>query len=103
MTTATTRLNTAFLTMAQRGERPRCSDPSTTNDGPARTQTTELSQPDGVPAVRCLTCVVMQPRNVARMERLVRHRPLHDPLIRAPPITRRARRYLLLDRCCSPR
>jgi hypothetical protein len=54
MTTATTRLNTALLTMAQRGERPRCSDPITNV-----MWTAENADDRAIAAQWCNGCVVL--------------------------------------------
>jgi hypothetical protein len=45
MTTATALLNCALVTLAPRGDRPRCSDPSTTRCGTPMINTTATSPP----------------------------------------------------------
>jgi hypothetical protein len=52
MTTTSQRFNRALLSLAARGERPRCADPITHVMWTSMINTTEPSQPRGVPAVR---------------------------------------------------
>jgi hypothetical protein len=64
MTTATARLNTALITMAQRGERPRCADPIT------HVMWTSEDQHDrDIAAQWCSGCDVLQLCGAAAEER----------------------------------
>jgi hypothetical protein len=54
MTTATTKLNTALLTLARRGDRPRCADPITHN-----LWTSENPDDRAIAAQWCNGCVVL--------------------------------------------
>ena len=64
MTTATAQLNRALLTMAQRGERPRCGDPTT------HAMWTSDDQHDrAIAAQWCAGCALLDPCGDAAEER----------------------------------
>jgi hypothetical protein len=68
MTTATARLNTALLTMAVQGERPRCSDP-----GDHQRWTSDNQHDRQMAMAWCAGCPVIDPCRQAADERGEKH------------------------------
>jgi hypothetical protein len=64
MTTTSQRFNRALLSLAARGERPRCADPITHVMWNSMINTAEPSQPCGVPAVRWPTRLNQGPSGI---------------------------------------